>query len=165
MTLYIMTVRIYIFLLGLFLHGVSFSSSTLNEINRINDKWMAPEYETMIRSLESQSKLPKIKPDFTAFSNQMAPHKIQYKSFENLNNWLRLMNLEYKIKENNAGFILVGNKVDLERNVSKDLVMTLVGENKYFHTYIETSSIYGVGVSEVLDKIVIMGRKLLNLSD
>ncbi|UCC20159.1 MAG: GTPase domain-containing protein [Promethearchaeota archaeon] len=89
----------------------------------------------------------------------------RYESFKNLNSWLQLMNMEYNLKENNTGFILVGNKVDLERNVSKDLVMTLVGEDRYFHTYIETSSIYGVGVSEVLDKIVIMGRKLLNFND
>ena len=89
----------------------------------------------------------------------------RYESFENLNNWLRLMNTEYNLKENNTGFILVGNKVDLERNVSKDLVMTLVGEDRYFHTYVETSSVYGVGVSEVLDKIVIMGKEILCLND
>ncbi|MFX1418777.1 MAG: GTPase domain-containing protein [Promethearchaeota archaeon] len=89
----------------------------------------------------------------------------RYESFENLNNWLRLMNLEYNLKQNNAGFILVGNKVDLDRNVSKDLVMTLVGEDRYFNTYVETSSVYGVGISEVLDKIVNMGRKILNLND
>ena len=89
----------------------------------------------------------------------------RYESFENLNNWLRLMNIKYNIKDNNAGFILVGNKVDLERNVSRDLVQTLIGEDRYFHSYIETSSIYSIGVNELLDKIVIMGKKILNLSD
>ncbi|MFX1593593.1 MAG: ADP-ribosylation factor-like protein [Promethearchaeota archaeon] len=88
----------------------------------------------------------------------------RYESFENLNNWLRLMNLEYNLKDNNAGFILVGNKVDLERNVSRALIQTLIGEDRYFHTYVETSSIYGVGIEEILEKIVIMGRKLLNLT-
>ena len=89
----------------------------------------------------------------------------RYESFENLNNWLRLMNLEYNLKAHNTGFILVGNKVDLERMVSRELIQTLVGEDRYFHTYVETSSIYGVGIAEILDKIVKMGRKLLNLSD
>ncbi len=89
----------------------------------------------------------------------------RYESFENLNNWLRLMNLEYNIKNNNAGFILVGNKVDLERNVSRELVQTLVGEDRFFRTYVETSSIYGIGIEEILEKIVNMGLKLLNLSD
>ncbi|MFX1390643.1 MAG: GTP-binding protein [Promethearchaeota archaeon] len=89
----------------------------------------------------------------------------RYESFENLNNWLRLMNQEYNLKANNSGFILVGNKVDLERNVSKDLVMTLVGEGKFFQSYVETSSIYGIGINQILDTIVKMGRKLLNLND
>jgi len=75
------------------------------------------------------------------------------------------MNLEYNIKNNNAGFILVGNKVDLERNVSRELVQTLVGEDRFFRTYVETSSIYGIGIEEILEKIVNMGLKLLNLSD
>jgi len=89
----------------------------------------------------------------------------RYESFENLNNWLRLMNLEYNLKENNSGFILVGNKVDLERNVSRELVQTLVGEDRYFHTYVETSSIYGIGIEEILEKICNMGKKILNLYD
>jgi GTPase SAR1 family protein len=89
----------------------------------------------------------------------------RYESFENLNNWLRLMNQEYSLKDHNSGFILVGNKVDLERMVSRNLIQNLVGEDRYFHTYVETSSIYGIGITEILDKIVHMGRKLLNLSD
>ena len=89
----------------------------------------------------------------------------RYKSFENLNNWLRLMNLEYQLKDNNRGLILVGNKVDLERMVSRELIQTLVGKDRYFRTYIETSSIYGIGINEILDKIVNMGRRLLNLND
>jgi predicted GTPase len=75
------------------------------------------------------------------------------------------MNQEYSLKDHNSGFILVGNKVDLERMVSRDLIQILVGEDRYFHTYVETSSIYGIGITEILDKIVHMGRKLLNLSD
>jgi small GTP-binding protein len=89
----------------------------------------------------------------------------RYESFENLNNWLRVMNVEYNIKDHNPGFILVGNKVDLERNVSRELVQTLVGEDRFFHTYVETSSIYGIGIEEILDKIVNIGLNRLNLSD
>ncbi len=88
-----------------------------------------------------------------------------YESFENLHNWIQLMDLKNKLKDENMGFILVGNKVDLERNVSKELIQSLVGEDKYFQTYIEASSIYGTGIDEILDKIVNMGKKLLNLSD
>lgn len=90
----------------------------------------------------------------------------RYKSFENLNNWLRLMNLEQRFKHNNVRFILVGNKVDLERNVSKELVHTLVGEDRFFHAYVETSSIKPlIGIDVILEHIVNMGRKLLNLCD
>jgi small GTP-binding protein len=89
----------------------------------------------------------------------------RYESFDKLNNWLRIMNTEYSIKDYNPGFILVGNKVDLERNVSRELVQTLVGEDRFFHTYVETSSIYGIGIEEILDKIVNIGLKRLNLYD
>lgn len=87
----------------------------------------------------------------------------RYESFANLNDWLRLMNLEYGLRNNNGGFILVGNKVDLERNVSRDLVQTLVGEDRFFHTYVETSPIYGIGVDEMLNKIVNLSKRLLTL--
>ncbi|MFX0023708.1 MAG: GTPase domain-containing protein [Candidatus Hermodarchaeota archaeon] len=88
----------------------------------------------------------------------------RYESFENLNNWLRVMNVEYNIEDHRPGFILVGNKVDLERNVSRELIQTLVGEDRFFHTYVETSSIYGIGIEEILDKIVNIGLERLNLS-
>jgi len=76
------------------------------------------------------------------------------------------MNLEQRFKHNHVRFILVGNKVDLERNVSKDLVHTLVGEDRFFHAYVETSSIKPfIGIDVILEHIVNMGRKLLNLCD
>ncbi|MDX1798524.1 MAG: GTPase domain-containing protein [Candidatus Lokiarchaeia archaeon] len=89
----------------------------------------------------------------------------RYESFDNLHNWLQLMNTEYNIKDYSPGLILVGNKVDLGRNVSRELVQTLVGEDRFFHTYVETSSIYGIGIQEILDKIVNIGLKRLNLYD
>jgi small GTP-binding protein len=88
----------------------------------------------------------------------------RYESFENLNNWLRLMSLNSRFKHNNIGFILVGNKVDLERNVSKGLIQTVVGDGKFFNSYIETSSIEPyVGIDSILEEIVNMGKKLLNV--
>ncbi|MFX1411182.1 MAG: GTPase domain-containing protein [Promethearchaeota archaeon] len=89
----------------------------------------------------------------------------RYESFENINNWIRLMNLDDKSKNENLGLILVGNKVDLERNVSNELIHSLIGEDKYFHTYVETSSIYNIGIGKLLDEIVKMSKKLLNLID
>ncbi|MFX0155769.1 MAG: ADP-ribosylation factor-like protein [Candidatus Hodarchaeota archaeon] len=90
----------------------------------------------------------------------------RYESFENLSNWLRLMDLDSRFKHNNIGFILVGNKIDLERCVSKELVHTLVGQDKFFHSYVETSAIKPfVGIDKVLEEIVGMGKKLLNLCD
>jgi len=89
----------------------------------------------------------------------------RYESFANLNDWLRLMNVEHGLRNNNGGFLLVGNKVDLERNVSRDLVQTLVGEDRFFHTYVETSPIYGIGMDEMLNNIVSLSQRLLNLCD
>ena len=89
----------------------------------------------------------------------------RYKSFENLNNWLRLINQENVKKAENIGFLLVGNKIDLERNVSGALIQTIVGEDRYFQDYVETSPIYGIGINAMLQKIVNMGKKLLNLCD
>lgn len=88
-----------------------------------------------------------------------------YESFENLNNWIELMDLVNKSKNGNKGFILVGNKIDLERNVSKELIQSMVGYDKYFQTYIETCSLDGSGVDTLLDKIVNMGKKLLRSND
>ena len=89
----------------------------------------------------------------------------RYKSFENLNNWLRLINQENIKKAENTGFLLIGNKIDLERNVSGALIQTIVGEDRYFQDYVETSPIYGIGINVMLQKIVNMGKKLLNLCD
>ena len=88
-----------------------------------------------------------------------------YESFENLNNWIELMDLVNKAKNGNKGFILVGNKIDLERNVSKELIQSMVGYDKYFQIYIETCSLDGSGVDTLLDEIVNMGNKLLSLND
>ena len=59
----------------------------------------------------------------------------------------------------------MGNKVDLERNVSRELVHTLVGEDRFFHTYVETSPIYGMGMDEMLNKIVHLSKRLLTICD
>jgi len=85
-----------------------------------------------------------------------------YESFENLNNWLELMGFDKNTKNESIGFILVGNKIDLERNVSKELIQTVVGNDKYFQAYVETCSLDGTGVDDLLEEISIMGKKHLN---
>lgn len=85
-----------------------------------------------------------------------------YKSFENLNNWMQLMELDLKSRDEKTGFILVGNKIDLERNVSEELIQTIIGKDKYFQSYVETCSLDGQGIDNLLDEISSIGKKLLN---
>ena len=85
-----------------------------------------------------------------------------YESFENLNNWLELMDFNKSTKNECIGFILVGNKIDLERNVSQELIQSVVGNDKYFQAYIETCSLDGTGIDDLLEEISKMGKKLLN---
>lgn len=89
----------------------------------------------------------------------------RYESFENLNSWIQLMDLEDKCKNGNNGLILIGNKIDLERNVSKELIQTVVGKEKHFETYVETCSLDGSGIDNLLDEITHTGRKLLTLNN
>lgn len=87
----------------------------------------------------------------------------RYESFENLNNWWELMDFDNKnTKIESIGFILVGNKIDLESNVSKELIQTVVGNDKYFQVYVETCSLDGTGIDNLLEEISIMGKKHLN---
>jgi len=85
----------------------------------------------------------------------------RYESFENLNDWIELMDLNNKYKNGHAGLILVGNKIDLERNISDELIKSVVGKKKYFQRYIETCSLDGRGIDNLLDEITNMGKKLL----
>lgn len=85
----------------------------------------------------------------------------RYESFENLNNWMELMNLDHKYKNGKIGLILVGNKIDLEKNISDELVESVVGKRKYFQRYIETCSLDGRGIDNLLDEITDLGKKLL----
>ena len=84
-----------------------------------------------------------------------------YESFENLNDWMELMNLNNNPKNGHAGLILVGNKIDLERNISNELIKSVVGKKKYFQKYIETCSLDGRGIDNLLDEITKMGKKHL----
>lgn len=86
----------------------------------------------------------------------------RYESFENLNNWMELLDLDHKYKNGKIGLILVGNKIDLERNISNELIESVVGRKKYFQKYIETCSLDGRGIDKLLDGITDLGRKLLN---
>ncbi|MEJ2250435.1 MAG: GTPase domain-containing protein [Candidatus Lokiarchaeota archaeon] len=94
----------------------------------------------------------------------------RFESFENLQNWLELCLDEgtkklQRDKNNQIGLILVGNKADLDKNVPEELINPVVGENKYFNEYIETSAIKGIGIKELLDTIGEIGKKLLNLNE
>ena len=84
-----------------------------------------------------------------------------YESFENLNDWMELLNLNNESKNGQAGLILVGNKIDLERNISNELIKSVVGKKKYFQKYIETCSLDGRGIDNLLDEITKMGKKHL----
>ncbi|MFX0164348.1 MAG: GTPase domain-containing protein [Candidatus Hodarchaeota archaeon] len=85
----------------------------------------------------------------------------RYESFENLNSWKELMNLSNEFKNGQVGLILVGNKIDLERNISDELIKSVVGKKKYFQKYIETCCLDGRGIHKLLDEITHMGKKLL----
>ncbi|MFW9940385.1 MAG: GTPase domain-containing protein [Candidatus Thorarchaeota archaeon] len=84
-----------------------------------------------------------------------------YESFENLNDWMELMNLSNESNNGQAGLILVGNKIDLEKNISNELIKSVVGKKKYFQKYIETCSLDGRGIDNLLDEITKMSKKLL----
>ena len=86
----------------------------------------------------------------------------RYESFENLNSWMELMDLDHKHKNGKIGLILVGNKIDLEKNISSELIESIVGRKKYFQRYIETCSLDGRGIDKLLDEITDLGKKLLN---
>ncbi|TXT56450.1 MAG: putative GTPase Era [Candidatus Thorarchaeota archaeon] len=86
----------------------------------------------------------------------------RYESFENIYKWMQLMGFESGPPENGPRFILVGNKCDLEHNVSKDLITPLVGPDKMFQTYVETSATENIGIHKLLDEIGRIGKEVLD---
>ncbi|MHA2035935.1 MAG: GTPase domain-containing protein [Promethearchaeota archaeon] len=84
-----------------------------------------------------------------------------YKSFENINTWIELMGLKNYNINGSSGLVLVGNKIDLERNISDELVKAIVGKDKYFQVYVETCSLDGRGIDILLDEITNLGFNLL----
>ena len=85
-----------------------------------------------------------------------------YESFENINNWLELMDLNNNYINGHSVLVLVGNKIDLERNISNELIKSIVGKEKYFQKYIEICSLDGRGIDNLLDEITNIGKNLLN---
>ena len=85
-----------------------------------------------------------------------------YESFENINNWLELMDLNNDYMNGHSVLVLVGNKIDLERNISNELIKSIVGKDKYFQKYIEICSLDGRGIDNLLDEITKIGKNLLN---
>ena len=55
-------------------------------------------------------------------------------SFEDIKSWISLFNDNYNGKSNIPQY-LVGNKVDLERKVSKDLINNFINENKNYQYF------------------------------
>ncbi|MFW9867604.1 MAG: GTPase domain-containing protein [Candidatus Thorarchaeota archaeon] len=86
----------------------------------------------------------------------------RYESFENLNSWIQLLDFNDQNTNGNTGLILVGNKIDLEGNISNELIQSIVGKDKLFQTYIETCSLDGRGIDNLLEEIATIGRNLLN---
>ncbi|MHA2131440.1 MAG: GTPase domain-containing protein [Promethearchaeota archaeon] len=89
----------------------------------------------------------------------------RYESFENLNNWIHLMGLEGKYTNGHQGLILVGNKIDLENNISNEVIESVVGKEKYFQKYIKTCSLDGRGIDNLLEEITQLGKNILSNKD
>lgn len=86
----------------------------------------------------------------------------RFESFENLNSWIQLLDFNDQNTNGNTGLVLVGNKIDLEGNISNELVQSIVGKDKLFQTYVETCSLDGRGIDNLLEEIATIGRNLLN---
>lgn len=68
------------------------------------------------------------------------------RSFYSLKNWLETLNS--MVKQTNIKFLLLGNKLDLERNIPKEVVAEYAKANSL--TYNEVSAKTGEGVSEAI---------------
>jgi small GTP-binding protein len=86
----------------------------------------------------------------------------RYESFENINSWIQLLELTDHNQNGNTGLVLVGNKIDLEGNISNELIESIVGKDKFFQSYVETCSLDGRGIDNLLDEIAAIGKNLLN---
>jgi small GTP-binding protein len=84
-----------------------------------------------------------------------------YKSFENIDSWIELMDINNNYTNGYSGLVLVGNKIDLERNISDELIKSIVGKDKYFQKYFETCSLDGRGIDKLLDEITAISKNLL----
>ncbi|MFX0091428.1 MAG: GTPase domain-containing protein [Candidatus Hodarchaeota archaeon] len=78
----------------------------------------------------------------------------EYESFENLNTWKEDIYTAVSLDEAPPIKILVGNKADLEHNISNDLIQSTVGENKPFLNYTETTAVKGDGIEDLLQNIL-----------
>lgn len=72
-------------------------------------------------------------------------------SFEDVITWIDLFNENYNGKSNIPQY-LVGNKLDLERNVSKDMVNEFINENMKYK-YFETSAKDNIGIKELFEDL------------
>jgi small GTP-binding protein len=88
----------------------------------------------------------------------------RYESFENINSWMELL-FDSSEEKDDVRCILVGNKLDLERNVSKDLIDSVVENEDCFQSYIETSATESIGIDELLKEIMLLGKNILDLKN
>jgi Ras-related protein Rab-1A len=74
-------------------------------------------------------------------------------SYNNLKNWVACISENYN-KSSNVQVIVIGNKIDLTRNVSKQEAEEFCKE--YNYPYFETSALKNIGLDEAFRKIVFM---------
>jgi small GTP-binding protein len=72
-------------------------------------------------------------------------------SFDDIKSWINLFNENSNGKATIPRY-LVGNKLDLERKVSKDLVNDFISENKNYK-YFETSAKENIGINELFQDL------------
>lgn len=90
----------------------------------------------------------------------------RFESFKNLDKWMDLLfNDTNGKKKDDVSVILVGNKLDLERNVSKELVKSVVEKEPVFKAYLETCATKKIGIDELLEKIVDLSKNHLELKN
>jgi small GTP-binding protein len=90
----------------------------------------------------------------------------RFESFKNLDKWMDLLfNDTNGKKKDDVCVILIGNKLDLERNVSKELVKSVVEKEPGFKAYVETCATKNIGIEELMEKIVKLSKNYLELKN
>ncbi|NWF95736.1 MAG: hypothetical protein HXY34_06305 [Candidatus Thorarchaeota archaeon] len=86
----------------------------------------------------------------------------RYESFERLYQWIELLRTGPQVLDDTVKMVLVGNKSDCERCVSRELIEPIVGEGRPFLKYFETCAIDDQGVSALMQEIARLGGCILD---